>query len=194
MKKLTFLFVIFMCLCCTSANAQKRKHQFGLKGEWELGGTIFYSSTTPVVNDSTGNATNVFQIQPVIGYFVTKGVEIGIQPTLTFVSSNGYSYNTMALYFAPAYNFIMKGKIYPAIVALIGYTSTSTTPTTGPSYSASGFSWGGEAGVKMNLAGNSLLFAGLQYLRVTNNPSGSTSRNGQNVLSFGVGWNVFFGK
>src|SRR5205085_3829670 len=131
MKK-TPIFICFILICtfCSSVNAQKLK-SFGSKGVWELGGTIFYTSVTPVTNDSSGTAVNVFNIQPVAGYFIAKSIEIGIQPTITITSSNGSSYTTMGLYFAPAYNFIMKSKIYPAIIALLGYTSTSYSPSGG---------------------------------------------------------------
>ncbi len=192
MKKISALLVLFLIVSvCSSTQAQKLK-SFGLKGVWELGGSIFYTNSTPVSDGVTGNSISTFQIQPVAGYFIHKSIEIGIQPNITTSSSNGSSFTTMGLYLAPAYNFILKGKVYPAIVALVGYTSTSFSSSGGTSTSASGFSWGGEAGVKINLLGNSLLFVGLQYLQVTNNPSGAASRNGQNVFTLGAGWNVFF--
>jgi hypothetical protein len=192
MKKITCLSIILLSLIlCSPVNAQKLK-SFATKGVWELGGTIFYSSSTPVQNGTTGTATTTFQFQPVAGYFVANSIEIGLQPSFTSQSSAGFTVTNTGIYLAPAYNFILNNKIYPAVVALVGFTSTSFSSTGFPSYSASGFSWGGEAGVKMNLLGNSLLFVGLQYLQVTNNPSGSLNRSGQNVVTFGAGWNVFF--
>jgi len=196
MKKFAFILTVLMsCIICAqsfsqssgSTDAAKLK-LFGYKGIWELGGTIFYASTTPVVNGTTGSSYNIFQLQPFAGYFIAKGIELAIQPNYTTTSASGSSYTTMGLYFAPAYNFILKGNVYPAISVLLGYTSTSGTGAT----STSGFSWGGEGGVKINFLGNSLLFIGIQYKQETYNPSGATSRNGQNILTFGAGWNVFF--
>src|SRR5262249_11888860 len=98
MKKLTCLLIILLSMViCSSADAQKLK-TFGSKGVWELGGSIFYSSITPVTNGVTGDATNIFQFQPVAGYFIYKGIEIGLQPTFTSQSSGGSSYTSTAIY------------------------------------------------------------------------------------------------
>ncbi len=190
MKKFTVLFLVLMTLVlCNSVHAQKIK-MFGSKGVWELGGTIFYSNTTPIDNGFASGAYGLLQFQPVAGYFIHKGVEIGIQPSINILYQSGYSYSNMGLYLAPAYNFILKGKIYPAIVALIGYTSNSSSaPNT---VSRGGFSWGFQGGVKINLLGNSLLFVGLQYVQTTLNVSGATNRSGNNTMTLGAGWNVFF--
>ena len=189
MKKFTILFALLFSLSvCSSLHAQHLK-QFGNKGVWELGGVIGWSNITPVINGGTETATGIFQLQPIAGYFVAKSIEIAIEPSITLTSYNGNSTTNMTLYFAPGYNFIFKGsKVYPAIHALIGYSSFSGTGLT----SRSGLSLGLAAGVKINLLGNSLLDMGLQFQSVTLNPSGASSRNGQNIITIGAGWSVFF--
>ena len=191
MKNYTILSVLVISfLFCNSINAQQIK-MFGSKGVWELGGTIFYSNTTPVSNGYVGGSYGMLQFQPTAGYFIRKGLEIGVQPSISALYSSGYSTTSMSLYFAPAYNFIIKGKVYPAIVGLIGYTSYSNTNPDNKQ-SLGGFAWGFQGGVKINILGNSLLFVGLQYVQTTLNASGSSNRSGNNTLTFGAGWNVFF--
>lgn len=189
MKKFTILFALLFSLSvCSSLHAQKLK-QFGNKGVWELGGIIGWSSITPVTNGGTSPATGIFQIQPLAGYFIAKSIELAIEPSIIVTSYNGSSSTSMTLYFAPGYNFIFrKSKVYPAIHALIGYSSLTGTGLT----SRSGLSIGLAAGVKVNLLGNSLLDMGLQFQSVTLNPSGAPARNGQNIFTIGAGWSVFF--
>ena len=190
MKIFTILSIIFISiLFCNPASAQKIK-MFGSKGVWEFGGTIFYSNTTPVADGSVSGAYGVLQFQPVAGYFIHKGIEIGVQPSINMLFQSGYSYTNMALYLAPSYNFIIKGKVYPAIVGLIGYTSYSSSAP--EQTSRGGFAWGFQGGVKINLLGNSLLFVGLQYVQTTLNASGASNRSGNNTITLGAGWNVFF--
>lgn len=190
MKKFTILSeFIFLILFCNSIHSQDIKN-FGTKGVWELGGTVYYSNTTTISNDLIGGKYGIFQIQPVAGYFVRKGLELGIQPSITISNQYGHSNTDMSLYFAPAYNMISSGKIFPALVALIGYTShKSDYPE---NTSLGGFSWGFQLDAKINLLGNSLLVVSLQYVQTTLNAPGATSRSGGNTLTFGAGWNVFF--
>jgi hypothetical protein len=190
MKKFTILSIfIISILSCSFVNAQKVK-MFGSKGVWELGGTIYYSNTTTISDGNNGGHYNIFQFQPTAGYFIHKGIELGVQPAINISNQSSNTITTMGLYFAPAYNFILKGKVYPAIVALVGYTSQTSSAAN--SVSLGGFSWGLQGLVKINLLGNSLLLAGFQYVQTTFNPSGAANRSGENILTLGAGWNVFF--
>lgn len=193
MKKFTILSVfITLIFLCNSINAQKIK-MYTSKGIWEFGGSIYYSNTTPISNGYAGGAFGELQFQPVIGYFIHKGLEIGIEPSISAAFMSGYSYTNMALYFAPEYNFYTKTKIYPVIVGLVGYTSSSSSDPNAPAHSTlGGFSWGFRGGIKVNLLGNSLLLIQLQYIQTTLNKSGATARTGNNTMTFGAGWNVFF--
>lgn len=190
MKNFTILFIFIVSILFSNSIYSQNIKMFGSKGVWELGGTVFYSNTTTISNGNNGGHFGVFQFQPSAGYFIHKGIEIGLQPSISNSNQSGYSITNMSLYFAPAYNFILKSKVYPAFVALIGYTSqTSSAPN---STSLGGFSWGFQTGVKINLLGNSLLLVGVQYVQTTLNASGAANRTGNNTLTLGAGWNVFF--
>lgn len=188
MKKYHAILISLTILSYSPESYGQSKLSFASKGVWELGGSIFYSWSSPVNNRVVSDAVGLFQMQPTAGYFVYKGIEIGVQPTITITSASGSSFTQMGLYLAPSYNFAIKGILYPNVKVLIGYTSQSGTDVV----SSSGFSWGVEGGVKMNLLGNSLLLVSIQYRQDTYNSAGATSRSGFNVLTFGAGWNVFF--
>jgi opacity protein-like surface antigen len=69
---------------------------------------------------------------------------------------------------------------------LAGYSSYSAG-----SYSASGFSWGVRGGVKVLVVQHVIIQVGVQYIQVTENPSGVTSRYGYNELLVGAGFSVW---
>jgi hypothetical protein len=190
-KLALFLFFIFSFSLFNTLYPQEIK-PFGNKGIWELGGTIYYSSTTPVISGASQKSIDLFQIQPVAGYFVYKAFEIGVKPTISITKANGNTDTKMSLYLATAYNFIFKTKFYPVITILLGYTSQSNSDSSSNSVSQHGFSWGFEAGVKINLLGNSLLFTGMQFTDDTFKSSGASKRNGQYIITLGAGWTVWF--
>jgi len=166
--------------------AQEGK-KFATKGSTELGGSISFQSLTTVSNGNTGDATTIFAIAPYIGYFVTDGFEIGLNPLgFTSMSYSGSSVKEIMIFVAPSYNFKTEGIVYPFVEALLGYTSVSNGS------SESGFSWGGRGGVKIAVTDKCLLNFGIQYVQITLNPSGTTNRYGTNQLTISAGFTVWF--
>ncbi len=160
---------------------------FGKQGVIELGGMAGFSSTTLVVEGETGDAITAIMLEPVVGYFVSDGLEVGLNP-LSFVSLKAPdedAISTIGLWAFGAYHFMTMGKTYPYIEGLIGYTSMSAGETAG------GMAYGLAAGAKFEIAGGLLLNAGAEYRFYTYTPDGADKRWGQNVLSIGVGLSGF---
>jgi hypothetical protein len=174
--------VAMIALIGSACSAQGAKH-FALKGECELGGSVSFQSYVPVSDGNTGDATMIFSLNPYIGYFVTDGFEIGLNP-LGITQSN--SYTRLMILVAPAYNFRTQGPAYPFIEALAGYTSQ----TNGNEWS--GFSWGGRGGLKVAVTEKGLLNLSVQYLEITLNTAGATNRSGSNQFSISAGFTVWF--
>ncbi|MBI4547697.1 MAG: hypothetical protein HY707_06950 [Ignavibacteriae bacterium] len=159
---------------------------FAAKGVTELGGSISYQSVTPVYNGVTSDAITLFTISPFIGYFVTDGFELGVNPLgVTLASYGGGSTTQLMVLLAPSCNFITKGRAFPFIEGLIGYTSI------GNGSERDGLSWGGRAGVKHAITNHGLLNLSVQYLLITTNPSGASNRYGSNNLSIAAGLTVW---
>ena len=94
--------------------------KFGTKGCVELGGNVSFVSTTPVSVGKTGDAITVLTVAPFLGYFVSDGFELGVNP-LSFMSmsQSGNSITQIMVLVAPSYNFPTQGKAYPFIEALL---------------------------------------------------------------------------
>ena len=181
------IFTLAIIMCIASMSLAQEGKKFATKGSIELGGSISFQSLTPVSNGNTGDATTIFSVAPYIGYFVTDGFEIGLNPLgFTSISYTGGSVKEVMIFAAPSYNFKTEGIIYPFIEALLGYTSFSNGS------SESGFSWGGRGGVKIAVTDKGLLNFGIQYVQITLNPSGSTNRYGTNQLTISAGFTVWF--
>jgi hypothetical protein len=198
MKHRTFLvfasaFLLAGLIFTSLATAQER--DFGKAGTTEIAGGISFSSITPVSNGETGDATTIFSFGPEIGYFVTDGFEIGLNPGVTLLpgmsiitptSGNG---TTVFQFFGyPAYNFRLEGStVHPFIQVPLGYASMSSGDNT-----QSGFSWGVKAGLKVVAASHFLVTFYGEYLLLTLEPEQVTERYGFNYLSFGVSVGGFF--
>jgi hypothetical protein len=180
------ILLLFGLLVCTCSGQEPDR--FALKGTTEAGGSISFMSTSPVYNDQTGDASTNFMCAPFVGYFVTDGFEIGVNPLGITVYSlaNGPHTTVLNLFVAPSYNFRTEGSAYPFIEALLGYTSVSDGVT------QSGFSWGGRGGVKVAVTGHALANLAVEYLQITLNPSGATKRTGSNQLLISAGFTVWF--
>lgn len=170
-------------LSSTLTQAQRYGGGFASPGVVELGGGLTFQSTTNVANGNTGSTTTMFSLQPYVGYFFTDGFELGFNP---FGIQTVEGSTTLLFLLAPSYNFRTGSIAYPFVEALLGLASHSDGDT------RSGFSWGLRGGVKLGLVGNSLLNLGLEYLQVSMNPSGATSRYGYNQVAFNVGFTVWF--
>jgi hypothetical protein len=183
------VFTLAIILCIVSVTFAQEGEKFATKGSTELGGSISFQSLTPVSNGNTGSAFTIFSVAPFIGYFVTDGFEIGLNPLgFTSMSGGGGTTSQLMIFAAPSYNFKTKGNGYPFIEALLGYTSQSLSGSS----SLSGFSWGGRGGVKLAVTTKGLLVLGVQYVQITMNPSGATNRYGENLLTISAGFTVWF--
>jgi hypothetical protein len=181
------IFTLAIIMCITSVSFAQEGKKFATKGSTELGGSISFQSLTSVSNGNTGNAIKIFSVAPYIGYFVTDGFEIGLNPLgFTSISYSGSSEKQIMIFAAPSYNFKTEGIAYPFVEALLGYTSQSNGST------QSGFSWGGRGGVKIAVTDKGLLNLGIQYVQITLNPSGSTNRYGSNQFTISAGFTVWF--
>jgi len=80
--------------------------------------------------------------------------------------------------------------VTPFVEGLAGL-STHSLSISGKTNTISGFTWGGRVGIKSAVTDKGLLVIGVQYLQITLNPSGSTSRNGFNEFSIDAGWTVW---
>lgn len=170
-------------------NAQAGE-KFGMKKQIEVGGTIGFTSITPVFAGTTGNATSLFSINPYVGYFITDGFELGLVPMVTIISppSPATSTTDLTIFLAPAYNFqLQNSTVTPFIEGLIGFSSVSSSGN-----SASGLSFGGRGGIKVNVTGQALLNVDVRYLLITEKPSGANDRFGYNELGINVGFTVWF--
>jgi hypothetical protein len=194
---ISFLFFSF------DTNAQNITHKYAKQDIYEFGGEIFFTSTT---NDYTysgyGNVyasnstTTDFAINANAGYFVINGLKLGIEPGIEVI--HYWTTQTwLRLYFTPEYVFDTKTSLYPYIAGAVGYTSVN------PYYNqtANGFSWGVKGGLKVNIAGNSLLNIGIRYYEEQYNatyesssvpPSTIDNKNKIKLLGLSAGWSVFF--
>jgi opacity protein-like surface antigen len=185
-KVLVLLTAVFLFVAMTS-NAQEID-KFAKKGQWELGGSIGFTSSTPVVDGNTGDASSVITFAPSASYFVAPGFEVGLLVQLTSTKYSGIDAMTdYTLYLAPAYNFKTHSMFYPYIQGQIGYTGFSMSGS-----STKGLAWAVEGGVKANLVPHVLLKLGINYSQLTRKPEGASNRYGTNNINAMVGFGVFF--
>jgi hypothetical protein len=192
MEQIKVLLIVVIFLLISSNSHAQTTQNFAKQNTWEVGGSVSFSYTENVSNGITSdNGRNVFKLYPYVGYFIIDGLEIGIIPAIELISYGGStSSNSFAIYVAPSYNFYTKSIAYPYVQGAFGYNDVSSG---GSSTSASGIAWALEGGVKINIAGSSLLKIGLDYSQKTLNGSHSSDdRDGVNTLSFVAGFNVFF--
>ena len=175
-----------MMLAPGVARSQEAR-QFATKGVTEFGGSVSFSSVTHVRSGTSGQTTTVLSIAPFIGYFLLDGFELGVNPLgITSYSSEGVATATaIRIFLAPSYNFRTQSTSHPFVEALLGYTAQSNGD------GEKGFSWGGRAGLKINVGETGLLNVGVQYLLITLNRSGATERSGYNELSIAAGFTLW---
>lgn len=157
------------------------------KGTWELGGTVGFSSSTPVYGSSTGTASTTFQLSPQGGYFITDNFELGLIPLqYTSMSSGGYTYSWFNFMLAPTWNFDLQSNIYPYVQGLIGYGSTSFGGN-----SSSGLDYGLQGGMKVEVGKSTAVNIGLSYVMTNRTPNGISARVGSNDLKLVAGFTFF---
>ena len=181
-------FVVLISLFFINAHSQS-KNKFAKEQIWELGGSVGFSSITEVDNGNSGTAMTNISFHPYAGYFFLDGFEVGLITGIDFIKQGGWDNSTFVIYLAPAYNFNTNSNAYPYIQGGIGYNQVSYSNYR----SYSGLAWDLEAGVKLNLFGNSLLKFSFDYNQKTQNPENyDGKRNGINTFNFIVGFNIFF--
>ena len=175
----------------TFAQQVQPRKRFASPGTIELGGSMTFAASQPVLAGRTGSWVYDFSMFPYAGYFVIEGLELGINPAGVTVSNSGDTTAVqLRILFAPSYNFRTPTMVTPFVEGLAGFTSASLIHS-GTTTSRSGFTFGGRAGIKVALIERGMLGIGVQFLRITLNPSGAGSRYGANELSVTAGWTVW---
>lgn len=160
--------------------------RFGIKGTKEFGGSIAFQSFAPVTNGKTGDALTSLSVAPYIGWFLSDRFELGFNPfgfSSFWFGGGGGGATTVTITAAPSYNFISDGRSTPFIEGLFGVLAFSST---------TGYSYGGRAGLKNEIAGHALLNIGAEYLATTVGPGGPSGRNGTNLLLFSLSLTAWY--
>ena len=206
------LLTIISCILIFSASITAQ--DYAKKGLWDLGGLILYSNNTIVADGVTQDETvSVFFVDLPVNYFIIDGLSIGVVPEFLSVGvSDGVDITMSAfgIYFSTAYNFNMKGSVYPFIEGRIGYNSINinvkeipelglakgnATTQDAVDETLSGIGWGFTGGIKVQIAKGALVNLGVGYQQRTINPENwEGDRNGLNVISVLAGFTVFLGK
>jgi hypothetical protein len=174
------------------ADRSQRRDLFAYRGTWELGGSLGFLASTPVVDGSTGETGYTLMATPYVGYFPIHGLEVGANPlAITWSKQGGTTTTELRMLGSVGYNFFAGSSLFPFAEGLAGYTRQETS-SGGSTTSLSGFTWGLRAGLKVALLEQSVLVLGGQYLRVTLSPAGADARSGSNQISAFAGWSVWF--
>ncbi|MHA2123446.1 MAG: opacity family porin [Promethearchaeota archaeon] len=189
MKNLiTPLLILLIVLWASNADAQN----FAQKGTIELGGTIGFESETEVYDGETADeSTTKFSFSPLLGYFIINGLEFGLIPIYETSSHGDNSDSMFGIFFAPQYHFDIESPVYPYIGGMVGYNSFNRDRLHSDN-TYSGISYGGMAGIKVQIGNSSLINVGIRYLLATFNPEDwDGDRNGHNNFSIEAGFSVF---
>ena len=185
------MFITGISASGAHAQQQQPRKRFGAPGTLELGGSITFAASQPVLAGTAGSWVYDLSLLPYAGYFVVEGLEMGINPAGVNVHSSGDTTAVqLRILLAPSYNFHTGSMVTPFVEGLAGITSASLIRP-GSTTSVSGFTFGGRVGIKAALIERGMLDIGIQFLRITLNPSGAASRNGSNELSVSAGWTVW---
>jgi hypothetical protein len=146
----------------SSAWALGGRGRFTHRGTTELSGNVGFSVA------SGGLVT--FSLQPNVGYFVAKGVELSLSPGLTLTAGDIDTY-ALFLLAGASYNFDLSSDAYPFFGLVGGLMRgavasrgpvTFATPGGGAALGVVGF----EAGVKITLGHAALLRPQIQFLAI----------------------------
>jgi hypothetical protein len=160
--------------------------QLTQKGNIELGGDVTFSSQS---ESDADESLTTFSFNPYIGIFITNNFELGFRPGFSTQDYGDGSLNSINMFVAPAYNFTTMGTLTPYLELLIGYNSLDFFGE-----NAGGLGVGFDGGLKIGIAGNSLLLLKLEYLSQNYSMEDEFGDNVDftlNTLSFGVGFRVF---
>lgn len=140
---------------------------------WALGGRRFAQRGTLELSGNVGLSVAsggivTFSIQPNVGYFVAKGLELSVSPGLTLTAGDIDAY-ALFLLLGPSYNFDLGGEVFP-FIGLVGGLTRGSTAAFGAvqlANSADGTAYGVvglEAGVKIPIGRGGLLRPQFQML------------------------------
>ena len=187
MKRCSLIILVFSATMffINSGSAQS----FASKGTVEIGGTISYNSTTSVSNGETSdNSLGVFSLDVPIYYFVVDGLEAGLIPSYQNYSYGESSTSLFKLLVGVAYNVKTNSTAYPFFEGRVGFNTASNGET------KSGLVWAVIAGVKVQVAGNTLLNFGVGYTQNTlEDNNDQNGRSGTDVIEGRAGFTIFFG-
>ena len=166
---------------------------FRSTGTTELGGDFGFSAQS---SNNGDKSLSTFSSDLFIGIMAAPGFEIGFRPGFTVRSSSGDTYKIYNLFLNPAYHFNTTTNVYPYLGLIVGYNSIGYNKD-----NYSGIGIGGEAGVKINLQGASMLLLKFEYLSQTYNKVAQYSGYGQsssdekiNTTLFALGYRIFLEK
>ena len=107
------VFCVLGLVACSSAPSYSQDDKFATKGITEIGGSVSFSSYTPVFNgESSEDGISILTFAPQIGYFLGDGFELGfatgisLLPGISSISPDeGDGITLLQLFAAPSYNF-----------------------------------------------------------------------------------------
>jgi hypothetical protein len=187
-----------MITVTTSSQTIKPKSIYAKQKTFEIGGDIFLTSTKYTREETGHSSSDHSQVDFIIngsaGLFVIDGLKLSVEPAIQITAYEDDTWTHLKLYFTPEYVFNTKSNIYPYLGGSVGYTSSAYSYSAGSSQNQSGLSWGGKAGLKINVLGNALLNAGFSFYRETYNytPSYGDVKQHYDVFGFKLGFSVFF--
>jgi len=197
MKRSLIVLAMFLVLLIVSA-CSIQAQQYATKNCTEIGGSISYSSTT-VVTDGTADSksTSFLQFMPVVNYYVTNNLFLGISPGINIFKPAGAdnSLKNYSLFLVPGYTFSSRGTVFPFIEGMIGYTALSQdAEDEEDKIDLSGLSLGAKGGIKVSVGSGGLASIGASYIAFNLSPKGASKRSGYNNLALTLGFSVFFGR
>ncbi len=196
-----------LCIAITflSFSASVSAQNFAQSGTTELGGDISFSSQSSPSNYSSSSTLTTFSFNPYVGFMTSGGFELGLMPGITSLSQGNISATELNFFVAPSYNISTGSTVYPCLEFLIGYNSinlkSSSVFSGSSTQTADGLGIGFDAGMKVNIKGNSLLLLKIQYLHQSYRESNSSPYSSSssyssnetiiNTVSFGMGFRIF---
>jgi hypothetical protein len=149
-------------------------------------GSFSVQNITPVIDGQSGRGYMILSLSPFIGYFVSDGLELGVDPFgINIISGGGNSFSQVNVFLSTSYNFRTERAGYPFVEGLVGYSSVSDGSN------SSGISWGLRGGVKVGVAGQALVNVAVQYFQYTSDPENTTRRYGSNQLGVVAGFTIW---
>jgi len=183
------LIILLSIVVIFIVNRRIFAQNFTVKGITEVGGNISYTNTTSVTNRNTAeNSPGVFSLDIPIYYFVVDGFEAGLIPSYQNLSFGKSSASLLKILVGVAYNVKTNSTAYPFFEGRVGFNTASNGET------RSGLVWAVIGGVKVHVAGNTLLNFGVGYTQNTlEDNNDQNGRSGTDVIEGRAGFTVFFG-